>query len=126
MPALISARNRGSWASLRPRSARKRPRWNSRIEFAAPRVLFEEAPDALPEILGKVPDLGASQQFALQRLGPVGIFLRGVQFLDEILDEPVEVAAQGMVGIALRFVDEIRNQGDQSPQHVGVGAKQIE
>jgi len=33
MPALISARNRGSWASLRPRSARKRARWTSRIEL---------------------------------------------------------------------------------------------
>ena len=62
----------------------------------------------------------------LQLLGTCGEIGRMAQSFDEAPHKAVELAAQRMIGIAPRFLDERRRRGHDLAQEICVGAIEVE
>ena len=126
MPRLISARIAGSRASWPPISTSMAFELAADLAVGGPRILLEEGAQALPGAFGDGGDLRPRQQVALQALGAAREGLRVAQALDEARHKTVELAAQRMVRIGPRLLDEGGGRGHDLAQQVGVGAVEVE
>src|SRR5262249_39996406 len=96
------------------------------LAVGRPRILLEEAFEALPRTLGQARYLGPREEVALQSLRPAGESLGAAQLLDEACHETIELAAQRMARIGAGVLNEGAGRSHDLAQQIGIRAVEVE